>query len=290
MLGLITDRTERNVFKLNEVSKKDWSDMTTAERIEWAGNPWEAEGANLLPPGPYYSSVVDLKYLNQEIVATAIMGGVYLYAISIVGNASNFANKTLCLSMDKLTAPTGGNPQIAAYWHDTDGFDYAGASLTSAGSIVFNTTDFPNTNNRQYLALYVYVTTSNEVVAGAVARFGGVMLEQGEVRHEYIPYTEIVATEITKGAYNYSDLNRVERMAAEISELSGLGLATKTDWTMWDVPTVADMNRYLGNIETIKKHFGVPIDVPNSMDHLTYETANNIEKILLAAYTLAAGE
>jgi hypothetical protein len=87
----------------------------------------------------------------------------------------------------------------------------------------------------------------------------------------------------TKGAYNYSDLNRVERAVAEISEIANLGLVTKTNWAMWDVPTVSDMSRYIENIRVIRTHYNINIDIPTTMNNLTYETANNIEKILLAA-------
>lgn len=289
MLGLITDRTERNVYRRNELSEKGWAGMTAQERAEWLGDPLATEGANLLPPGPYYSSSVDAKHRGREIVATATADGVYLYTICIVGEASNFASKPFTLSIGSIATPHGGTPQIAAYWHDDSGYEYAGVSLASVGSMTFNTADFPNTAGRRYLALYIYVTTAQEVSAGAVVRFGDVMLEIGNTPHEYAPYTEVVATEATKGAYNYSDLNRVERAVAEISDMAGMGLVTKTNWTMWDVPTVADMTRYLTNIRTIKTRFGIQTSIPSAMDHLNYESANNIEKVLLAAYQAAMG-
>ena len=284
MLGLITDRTERNVYRRNELSKKGWAGMTTEERAEWLGDPLATEGANLLPPGPFYSSAVNLKYYNREIVATALTAGTYLYAISIVGEAVNYADKMFTLSIGSLQASGGGSPQVAAYWHDDNGFEYAGASLALAGSMTFNTSDFPNTAGRRYLALYIYVTTAQTVSAGAVARFGDVMLELGSTRHEYVPYTEVIATTATKGAYNHSDLNRVERAVAEISDIENLGLVTKTTWRMWDVPTESEMNRYLGNIGVLRDRYSIDISLPDTMSGLTYETANNIEKIILETY------
>ena len=53
---------------------------------------------------------------------------------------------------------------------------------------------------------------------------------------------------------------------------------------MWEVPTEADMSRYLGNIAAIKNHFGIATPLPTSMNNFTYESANNIELILSAAY------
>ena len=283
MKGLITDRTLRNVARRNELATKGWANMTTDERAEWLGDPMVATGVNLLPCGPYYSSVVSLKYRNAEIVATATSPGTYLYAISIIGPASNYAGKKFTLSVDQVVK-TAGVAQLALYWHGDNGFEYAGASLVGAGSVSVDLSLWPNTEGRAYLALYVYVTTSETVTAGTTTRFVGVMLENGEVRHEYVPYTEILSTLATKGAYNYSDLNRVERAVAEISDRASLGLVTKTDWGAWDIPRTADMTRYLGNIKTIKTRYNINIALPDSMNHLTYETANNIEAILLAAF------
>lgn len=287
MRGLITDRTQRNVYYRNELSNKGWAGMTLSEKAEWLGDPLSAEGVNLFACGPYYSSAVELKYRNKEIIATTNVAGVYLYAISIIGEAVNYENKVFTLSVDSITASGNGTPQLAAYWHDDNGFEYAGASLSVAGSMTFNTAEYPNTNARQYLAVYVYVTTHETVEAGAFARFGGVMLENGSTRHPYVPYTEILPTLATKGAYNYSDLNRVERAVAEISDLAGLGLTTKTDWKMWDIPTATEMNRYLGNISTIRNLVADSVNVPVapiSMNNLTYNEANNIELILSAVY------
>ena len=287
MKGLITDRTQRNVYYRKELSNKGFAGMTAEEKVAWLGNPLEVEGVNLFACGPYYSSAVDLKYRSEEILATATADGIYLYAISIIGNASDFTNKILTFSAEAITASGGGSPQIALYWHDDNGFEYAGADLSVAGSVTFDTSVMPNANNRQYLATYVYVTTHASVTSGATATFKGVMLENGDTRHEYVPYTEILATEATKGAYNYSDLNRVERAVAEISDILGLGLVTKTNWGMWDIPTASEMARYLNNVAVLRQQLPDDTDapmLPTSMSHLTYTDANNIELVLNAVY------
>lgn len=279
MIGLITDREYSNVLRRNELAAKGYANMTEEEKAEWLGDPMATEGANLLPPGPYYSSSVEVKYRNESIVATATGEGVYLYAILIIGEATKYEGKTFTLSVDKIEAVGGGTPQIALYWHDDNGFEYAGASLTVLDSVRFTVSE--NVNNRANLAAYIYVTTDTSVTAGATATFHGVMLESGSVRHEYVPYTEVVATNATKGAYNYSDLNRVERAVAEISDDLGLGLTTKTNWTMWDVPRMSDWTRYINNVKTIRDILGSSIALPEIGDKLTYSDANNIEKILL---------
>lgn len=287
MLGLITDRSQRNVYYRNTLSNKGWSGMTSAEKAEWLGNPIDAAEVNLFSCGPYYSSAVELKYRSEEILATAMTDGIYLYAISIIGKSENYENKVFTFSAETMVASSTGTPQLAVYWHDDNGYDYAGATLLSAGSITFDTSEWPNTNNREFLAVYVYVTTHETVSTGDYARFGRVMLENGAVKHDYVPYTEILPTLATKGAYNYSDLNRVERAVAEIADLAGLNLETKTDWGVWDIPKVSDMNRYLGNIEAIRQL--IPTEVvapptPITMNNFTYNEANNIELILSVAY------
>lgn len=291
MQNLITDRTRENVLRRNTLASKGWSSMSAAEQAEWLGDPMATVGANLFAPGPYYSSSVELKYRSNSITATAVWDGVYLYAISILGEASKYEGKTFTLSVGNILG--GGNPQIALYWHDDNGYEYAGASISEAGSVTF--TMFPNTNARAYLAAYIYVTTDVNVLAGSVARFNEVMLDPGTSKHDYVAYTEVVATDATKGAYNYSDLNRVERTVAEISDELGLGLITKTDWAMWDVPRMSDMVRYLNNVRAIRTVMGSNIALPETGDKFTFSDANNIETILLDArrtmnHTLRCGD
>lgn len=282
--GLITDRSQYNISRRNALSEKGWNSMTAEEQKEWLGDPLDADGANLFSCGPYYSSAVDVKYYNQEIVATTSVDGTYLYAISIIGKASDYENKVFTLSAESMVTSGLGTPQMAVYWHDDNGYEYAGATLLSAGSVTFNTTEWQNTNHRGYLAVYIYVTTFEMATSGETVRFGKVMLTAGAEKKPYVPYTEILATPATKGAYNYSDLNRVERSVAEISDKKGLGLQTKTNWTMWDIPTSDDMLRYINNIRTIAMVFGSPLVLPETMDNLTYETTNTIELILGVAY------
>ena len=281
MIGLITDRTRDNVLRRNALALKGKAGMTAAELAEWLGDPMETPGANLFPPGPYYSSSVDLKYRDDSVVATAVWDGIYLYAISIIGEASKFEGKTFTLSVDSMLTTGGGTPQISLYWHDDNGYEYAGANLTEAGSVSFAVS--ANTNARAYLAAYVYVTTDATVTAGATAKFKGVMLERGNERHDYVPYTEVIATDVTKGAYNYSDLNRVEGAVKEIAEEIGLTLITNSDWTMWDVPRVSDMERYINNVRKIRNAVGSSIALPETGDRFTYSDANNIELVLLNA-------
>lgn len=93
--------------------------------------------------------------------------------------------------------------------------------------------------------------------------------------------------EATKGAYNYTDLNRVETAVAELAPELGLSLITKTNWTLWDIPVQAEMERYLENVAAIRDacpgNVAFP-DLPGSMNNLSIDGANSIEKVLLLVY------
>lgn len=90
-----------------------------------------------------------------------------------------------------------------------------------------------------------------------------------------------------KGAYNYTDLNRVETAVAELAADLCLDLQTKTDWTAWDIPKESDMDRYLKNIKKIRSAgvgYSTTPAPPDSMQKLDYIKANNIEKVLVDVY------
>lgn len=97
-----------------------------------------------------------------------------------------------------------------------------------------------------------------------------------------------------KGAYNHTDLNRVENAVAYLAErLSELGygidpLVTQT-WSITSVPKLSDMERYLNNVRKIRGAFSVlrtTPDVPDTMQKMTYVEANEIEQILHDVETL----
>ena len=92
------------------------------------------------------------------------------------------------------------------------------------------------------------------------------------------------------GAYNKSDLNRVESAVAIIAPALGLSLTTVTAWHSLSLATPSEMNRYLGNVVAVR-NAALAIDdtlvlpeLPVSMSKLTYEGANNIEKTLSIIY------
>jgi hypothetical protein len=97
-----------------------------------------------------------------------------------------------------------------------------------------------------------------------------------------------------KGAYNYTDLNRVESAVAHLGEQLarygyGVKLHSRRVWEASDVPTVSDMTRYLANVKLIREAFtrfrSTPA-VPASLQRLNYAGANDIEQILADVETL----
>ena len=104
---------------------------------------------------------------------------------------------------------------------------------------------------------------------------------------------DLNSTVPSRGAYNYTDLNRVESKVAELNAwLISTGymtevLSTKTDWHMGNTMGKAQGNsylRYLNNVKKIRQAMAVAPNtpsVPTTMNKLTYTMANNIEKILV---------
>ena len=97
-----------------------------------------------------------------------------------------------------------------------------------------------------------------------------------------------------KGTYNAADLNRVQNAVDEIAALlssAGIGVNltpwTKATWSFEDIPTLTDMSVYLGNISKIRASIpNTAPALPSSMNYLTYEGANNIERALFEVQTL----
>lgn len=91
-----------------------------------------------------------------------------------------------------------------------------------------------------------------------------------------------------KGAYNASDLNRVGAAVRYVSDrLTGCGylvqVAPKTDWTVADIPTAAQLAAYLADVAELRGKLAVlptTPETPVDMIGLTYTEANDIEKIL----------
>ena len=91
-----------------------------------------------------------------------------------------------------------------------------------------------------------------------------------------------------KGTYNAEDLNRVGAAMNYVADrLKAAGydphISPKTDWKETDYPTPQTMERYLGDLAELRRQFSVmqiTPTVPMDMVNLTYQEANDIERIL----------
>ena len=99
---------------------------------------------------------------------------------------------------------------------------------------------------------------------------------------------EDVTKKTEKGFYNDSDLNRVGSAMAYLRDrLNDNGYTVDiepyTAWEESDIPTPNDMTLYLGCLGTLRSVLPLPDgtpETPDTMENLTYVTANDIEKIL----------
>lgn len=122
-----------------------------------------------------------------------------------------------------------------------------------------------------------------------------------------------VAAGNRKGTYQADDLNRVEEATLLLSEdmralaatlhayadahkvawdalfappyqPSETEVSIKADWDILDIPTIAQMDRYLGNIRKLGGLLGLSASaLPTTMEYLDYEGANRIERYLARA-------
>jgi len=95
-----------------------------------------------------------------------------------------------------------------------------------------------------------------------------------------------------KGSYNYTDLNRVGNALTELQALLTsrgyeVSVDVRTDWTKGEWPTKEAMAPYVQSIQDIRAaltQLEATPTAPNSMENLTWQTANSIEQILAAMY------
>lgn len=117
-----------------------------------------------------------------------------------------------------------------------------------------------------------------------------------------------------KGAYNASDMNRVEEavefVAAVLTavnenikaEMARLGVASdgifmsdinvppmtiKKDWTIDDIVDESSGKRYIDNIKAVVRQIAIAVKIPDTIDRLTFGDANIIEAALREEYDAA---
>ena len=93
----------------------------------------------------------------------------------------------------------------------------------------------------------------------------------------------------SKGCYTYLDLNRVEQAVETLCKLTplldiSLQLRTVTDWgSAQEIPTRAEMVRYLENIRSLTRAVNITVPLPETMEYLDFSGANQMEIALQQA-------
>ena len=117
-----------------------------------------------------------------------------------------------------------------------------------------------------------------------------------------------------RGAYNAEDMNRVGRVVEYVADCmnrsltdleafrddnavapdpalmmpySAVTVSPKTNWTVSGIPSASQAKTYLQNIAKLRALLPLPSDtpyVPADLNNLSYETANVIERVLLAIF------
>lgn len=110
--------------------------------------------------------------------------------------------------------------------------------------------------------------------------------------------TIILDSQQLKGAYNYTDLNRVREALTQLSAAMTANsyphntLQTMTQYSENAIPYATQLSAYINNlkyIRTILPVMSTTPAAPNDFDNMTYSKANDIEKLLLDIDTMLLG-
>lgn len=110
-------------------------------------------------------------------------------------------------------------------------------------------------------------------------------LMRGELSQEDVA---LFYSATSKGAYNYTDLNRVGLAIQDLAQrLTATGYLpqqeVRTDWSATDIMRPEDANKYLSALRSIRSQHAQQSStpyVPTDMSKLTVSNANAIEQIL----------
>ena len=90
------------------------------------------------------------------------------------------------------------------------------------------------------------------------------------------------------GAYRHTDFNRVGAACAELYDLITANGETvpdyvplRTDYIRDEDISFAEMTQYLATVAALKAAYSASTPIPANMRFITYEDANNIERLLL---------
>lgn len=88
-----------------------------------------------------------------------------------------------------------------------------------------------------------------------------------------------------KGQYTYADLNRVESCCRYLADVLNsysysVSIITKTNWLESDYHYSEDLERIRQNVNTLKQAYYSFTAIPENLEYMTWQKANDIERIL----------
>lgn len=251
--------------------------MTDAERDEWNG----VIGQNLFDAESLLSASLNTEtsFENNTIIVSITNNPLYDNNVQFtIDDISQYVDKNnqLTIGVDRIRVPDGSRALIQLGYLRLAGFVFEEYSPTiyENGYATYTV----NTSARNALRIYFYSFRE-----GQQFYVHGLRINRGSRIYPYVPLGEPGANDVVRGAYNYTDFNRVESAVSYLSAALGLSLVTKTNWTANDIPNVNDFeNRYLYNVNKICEKVGIN-GVAATFDGFDYKAANAIEKALKSA-------
>ena len=297
-MNLITDRSKDHVDYLKKLNTKSWVRMNPTEKAEWSGDPQLSQylldydsPVNLFSGSYYSGSGAWVKTDGEVFTVTPPQPNLSQTVMRFsLGEADYLIGQTVTFSFASATFEGDITPVLSFRWSDSN-TNIAQLDITQSNSITFDCPVIVSSGVKLYAFLY-FMSGAAVAPDDAVVTLNRIMFEFGSVTHGYVPYQPVLNTYARRGAYNYTDLNRVEAAVTEIAGLLGLALTTKTDWSLWDIPTTTEMTRYLSNVVAIRDACPVEVEfptLPDTMAKMNYESANNIERTLELVYGILTG-
>lgn len=256
--------------------------MTAEERDEWNG----VVGQNLFDQTVFGSGgdKISVSTSDDKITITALVDISTSVRSGIECDPFDFnlyidGNNRLTIGVDTITAPAGSVCDISLSRYKYNWTDlvsvYYSPSLQSGGYVTYT---IDKSKGGHKLSIFV-----GGLSAGQSVVIRGFRINRGTRIYPYVRFGAQGANDVVRGAYNFTDFNRVEQSVAYLSNALGLSLVTKTDWTANDIPNVNDFeNRYLYNVNKVCEKAGIN-GVTTTYAGFDYKAANEIEKALKSA-------
>ena len=251
--------------------------MTAEERDEWNG----VVGQNLFNAEDPNEIGTETTFENDTVIIENIFSSVSRSSVEFLilkDDLSKYVdqNNRLTIGVDRIVCPDGSRALIQFGYLRFGGliFEEYSPTIYENGYATFTV----NMNTENALRIYFYDFNIYEKIY-----VHGLRINRGNRIYPYVPFGEPGANDVVRGAYNFTDFNRVEQSVAYLSDAFGLSLVTKTDWTADDIPNVNDFeNRYLYNVNKVCEKAGIN-GVTTTYAGFDYRAANEIEKALKSA-------